>query len=214
MPELNPEEILKVLEDQALEDEIRDVAAMSDAELHEELRAAGVDPKSAHAAAQDVARRALRAGGEQPPAEQGWVRAPPPTPRWALMPSWAALVAASISAAAVGGGTIYALGRLHHPDEPPIIIALDGSAENGGKALAQRIREQAIESCHSAQWQECVDSLTAARALDPAGDADPRVQAAWRSAQDALARPREPQKIAPDSKEAHPPPARDLKDMK
>ncbi len=58
----NPEDILKVLEEQALEDDIREVAASSDAELDEELRAAGVDPKEAHAAGCELAARAVEGG--------------------------------------------------------------------------------------------------------------------------------------------------------
>src|SRR5260370_8702958 len=47
MARRNPEEILSVLEQQALEDEMREIAKMSDADLDEELRRAGVDPQEA-----------------------------------------------------------------------------------------------------------------------------------------------------------------------
>jgi len=77
--------------------------------------------------------------------------------------------------------------RLSHRDDKPIDIALDGSTKREVKPSADRIRVRALDACDRAQWQECIDGLTAARALDPEGDADPRVQAAWRSAQRALA---------------------------
>lgn len=51
---------------------------------------------------------------------------------------------------------------------------------------ARSLRELAFESCDRSAWQDCLDRLDEARALDPAGDADPRVGAARRRATDAL----------------------------
>jgi hypothetical protein len=216
MSQRSPEEILKILEDQAFEDEIRDVAAMRDGDLDEALRAAGIDPKTAHASGRDMAARAMRASSQQSLGGEGWVRPPPAPPRRALSPPWSTLLVASLSAA-VAGGTMYALARRHH-DENPIVMTPDGSSKKEAKALAQRIRGHALESCHESQWQDCADGLTAARALDPEGDADPRVQAAWQSAQGALAKPQEPETVPRDLKEdprdlkeSPPPSARDPK---
>src|SRR5260370_40946699 len=58
MSQRSPEEILKELEEQALEDDARELAAMSNAELDHELAAAGIDPQKATPPPQ-----ALRGGG-------------------------------------------------------------------------------------------------------------------------------------------------------
>jgi hypothetical protein len=73
MSQRNPEEILNILEDQALEDEIRAIAAMSDAELDGALRAAGADPGAVRAAGREVAMRAMRATEMQTAGGEAWV---------------------------------------------------------------------------------------------------------------------------------------------
>ena len=85
---------------------------------------------------------------------------------------------------------MYALGRLSRPDEKPNDLSVDASPERETKPSAERIRQRALEACDRGEWQECRDGLTAARALDPQGDADPRVQTAWTRVRQAL----EPQK--------------------
>jgi hypothetical protein len=46
---------------------------------------------------------------------------------------------------------------------------------------ARAIRETAFKACEGKRWVECGDGLAQARDLDPEGDADARVQAAWKA---------------------------------
>jgi hypothetical protein len=124
MSERNPEEVLKVLEEQALEDEMREVAKMSDAALDDELRNAGIDPK-----------RAVK-------------RAAPPqrTPRFST--TWVALVAAVSAAAAMlawEGPQLVA--RWTHPPAP---TPAPHEARPPEPTLAERVstlREEAGAAC-------------------------------------------------------------------
>jgi RNA polymerase sigma factor (sigma-70 family) len=51
---------------------------------------------------------------------------------------------------------------------------------------AAELRRDALQKCDAKAWQECLDGLDAARALDPAGDGDPKVRAARDVASKAL----------------------------
>jgi DNA-directed RNA polymerase specialized sigma24 family protein len=52
---------------------------------------------------------------------------------------------------------------------------------------AAELRDDALRKCDAEAWQECLDGLDAAKALDPAGDNDSRVGAARARAKAALA---------------------------
>ena len=49
-------------------------------------------------------------------------------------------------------------------------------------ARAEKLRETAYAACAAGRWRVCQGMLHAAKNLDPAGDADPRVQAAYLAA--------------------------------
>jgi hypothetical protein len=198
MSQRKPEEILKILEDQALEDEIEEVAKMSDAQLDDALRVAGIAPNAVRAAGREIGTQATRGAPQQAPPE-AWVSAPPTAPSRSVGAWWRVPLAAALAAAAIAA-TIYAAGHMGQRDASPIEIGPDGSST----APAERIRVSALEACDRGQWQECVDGLSVARSLDPAGDADPRVQAAWRAARAALEHDR-PAAPHPDSKTLRPP---------
>jgi hypothetical protein len=51
---------------------------------------------------------------------------------------------------------------------------------------AETLRGQALAACEKASWAACERDLDEARAIDPAGDADPRVQATRAAALAAL----------------------------
>jgi RNA polymerase sigma factor (sigma-70 family) len=51
---------------------------------------------------------------------------------------------------------------------------------------AAELRQDALKKCDGRAWQECLDGLDAARALDPAGDGDPSVKAARARAKNGL----------------------------
>ncbi len=198
MAKRNPEETLKLLEDQAFQDQLGDVAAMSDRELDDALRMAGVDVAAAHSAGRRIAAEAVKAGRARLAIGEGWVSAPPPAPRRSSGGRWVVLFAASLTAAFIGG-IIYEAGRMHHTEDNVPDRSMDsGPADNA--ATAERLRARALAACQGAQWQECANGLTAARALDPRGDAQPRVQAAWRAARDGLAAQEPRRAPIPDSK--------------
>jgi hypothetical protein len=160
MSEGNPEELLKLLEEQAAEDEMRDVAKMSDAELDAELRNAGIDPEQVAAGAR---RRTIRA-----PAV------------WA-----AVLAAASLGGLfAWKGAELEALwkrepSRHDSPNEqvsPEMTLAAKGA----------KLRAEAFASCGRREWLACLDKLDAAREIDPKGDQDARVRISRETAIDAM----------------------------
>src|SRR5579863_10515712 len=91
MSKHRPEEVLAVLEEQAAEDEARAVAKMSDAELDEELRRAGIDPDKALS---EVPAAPGATVAESAPVSAEPARAPRPRARWSTAWIGAAAVAA------------------------------------------------------------------------------------------------------------------------
>jgi hypothetical protein len=87
-----------------------------------------------------------------------------------------AFLAARITAAAVVGGVLV---FIFAPPKvgPPVVI--HDKPEWNDATLATAARELAFKRCAASDWEACLHDLDEARRLDPAGDADPRVQAAW-----------------------------------
>jgi hypothetical protein len=100
-------------------------------------------------------------------------RRPAPPPR--RMGTWL-LVAATVALAAWRHDDVFAWlappRRDIGPDRPPV----DESPLP--KERAAELRRTALAQCDAMSWFACVAGLDSARELDPAGDADPRVQAA------------------------------------
>jgi hypothetical protein len=69
---------------------------------------------------------------------------------------------------------------------------------------AVALREKAFDACHDGLWTECEDTLIEAKKLDPAGDMNPRVQAAHKAALEGMSRdlrkPGPDRKPLPDTK--------------
>jgi RNA polymerase sigma factor (sigma-70 family) len=79
-------------------------------------------------------------------------------------------------------------GEVAHPAPP------DRPEEEGTPAhRAAALRSKAASECGALQWRACLKSLDDARGIDPAGDAEPRVQRLRHDAEAGLAReqPRE-----------------------
>jgi len=172
MADLSPAELWKVLQEQAdedtwLEQQTREVAAMSDAALDDELRRAGYD-------LDDVTKQASALYLKIAPAEAPSAVVPPAAPRVeraGRRRPVAAWVAAAASAAAVTGGLVYtalqeglpAHGRPDAaPSAPPSIAAAD-------------LRARAAAALDQGRPDECVRLLDDARKLDPEGDTAPDV---------------------------------------
>jgi hypothetical protein len=158
-----------------LEEEADRLATMSDEDFEREMSALP-DPAHVPTAEELLARgaelatkRAEGAGGGA--ASSAKVKTLPVRPRRA---QW---VMAFVAAAAVFALVIAGVVR-----KPDIVSA----PSPGHEARAAKLREEAFAACDARQWRACEDKLGEARKLDRAGDADPRVQAAYKAAFDRL----------------------------
>jgi hypothetical protein len=114
---LQPHEIWDALERASLEDEAERIAALSDAELDQELVRGGLDPEAVRARGAEIGR-SLAATQEEAIEPVAWVSAPPPPmPIQAFDRRWVLLLAAALALAGLGGGAV-ALG-IFKRSEPP-----------------------------------------------------------------------------------------------
>jgi hypothetical protein len=167
-----PEELWKAVEKAALDDEMEQAASMSVADAEKELAAAGFDVEAEKAEAR-AWREELLGGSAatpaKPPLSLAQVRSLRPPPRRPIV-LWLAAAATSL---AVGGGWVFArLGPEVVGQPPP-----PGPSD---------LRHQAFDACHTSRWQQCLARFDEAARLDPAGDADPEVQAQRATALKAL----------------------------
>lgn len=117
--------------------------------------------------------------------------------RW-MKERWLAELAAA--AALVVAGLV--LWRVLRRDEPitlpdPEPIPTGTASPDPSLERARALRVAAFEACDRSDWKGCLDGLDEAKALDPAGDADPRVGSARARAAEALKDQDAPQKDAP-----------------
>jgi hypothetical protein len=71
-----------------------------------------------------------------------------------------------VAGALAAGSMIYLAAR------PPDLV---GSAPLDDHVGAEKVRDQALARCAAKQWAACAGALDRARAMDPAGDDEPRV---------------------------------------
>jgi hypothetical protein len=193
----SPEEILKAIDDAEFDVAVEQVLAMSPEERRRELETNGVDMEALHAEADAFYARLHKDEGVEPTAHRPdpeahsgegiavWEAGVSARVRRRVRPRWAGLLAAALGAAAIGAtATLPAL--LAKRDERPSPIDFQSSATASQRPSPRQLRERATSECREHQWQACVDDLTAARTLDPAGDADERVQAMWRDAREGV----------------------------
>ena len=176
MSKRHPEEILADLEEQAFEDEVRAIAKMSDAELDDELRRAGVDPEQALENV-PAAPGAFAPAGNGPASERArnTSRAPRRRARWSI--AWiggAVAVAACLA-------LVLALQQKDDGHE-------DAVAAHGRDAVreASELRDKALAACDREEWAICQINLDAAKRLDPQGEESARVVRARQAVHDAL----------------------------
>jgi hypothetical protein len=132
-----------------------------------------------------IGERAMRAAGERSADGDAWVTAAPPATRRSVAPRWTVLLAAALAAVVVGGAPI-AVRLLSKQGDRPTQNRPDASPTATAAPSPQQIRERALEACDRQQWAECLNGLDGARELDPAGDRDPRIQAARRDATEGM----------------------------
>jgi hypothetical protein len=185
------EELFELLEEQAADDEAERILALSNEELDAELRAEGFDPAAVRRKGAEIGERAMRAGGATQGLTEGpgWVSAqPPPSTASSAGLRWAWLASAALVAVFVGAVPVV-VARLAKPHELAMRMDASPSATSSAAQSPQEVRERGLAACDQHRWQECLDGLGAARGLDPAGDKDARVQAAWRAALEAIRLP-------------------------
>jgi len=177
MSKRHPEEILAVLEEQAAEDEARAIAKMSDADLDEELRRAGVDPEQALASA-PAAPDAPAPAGSAPTSASPRSTSREHGRRTRRSVAWTGAVVA-----AAGLAIVFAL----RPKDDRHEEVLAGHGRNSERA-ASELRDQAFAACDRAEWALCQTILDAAERLDPRGEDSARVVRARQAVRDALSR--------------------------
>jgi hypothetical protein len=164
------------------------LANLSDAVVDAELAAAGFSPDDAGKLLDDaLATPARPAAPEAPDARvvvTGKVdrpRRPPPPSPWPVF----ALVAACALAVLL----IWKRDDVSALLAPPSgDIGPDRPSPPKPEQLreAKRLRNEGLADCANGFWELCQDKLDHARAIDPAGDADPNVQAARKQAAAAV----------------------------
>jgi len=166
MTKLTDSELWDALEEDAIDDEMEAVLAKTPEERRRDLREAGFDLEKVHAQADALVAEPTR------PAKV--VVLHPWRKRVAIALSTAAALAAAIGVIAqMSTPAIVGHGR---PDDPPAV-------------RAEALRQDARAACGARRWPVCLDRLNEARALDPAGDEAPEIQALRRSAGDPAAHP-------------------------
>jgi RNA polymerase sigma factor (sigma-70 family) len=99
---------------------------------------------------------------------------------------WAAQVAA-LAALGILAAALYAW--LHrppvHPTPPGPVLQVEDAVQVA-RRNGRRLREEALRACSQGHWEECLDGLDHARALDPDGDATPDVREARRQIADVM----------------------------
>jgi hypothetical protein len=168
-------EVWQALDKVTADAELARLDAQSDEELDRALREAGIDP----AEAAKIGLEALAKACDKAPTAPD---TPPIAPKASRPPRkvhWGARLAAAAAVAIV----VAAIAMRRHVAEP---YTIGPDTEIATKLdRAARLRSDAYGVCEQGLWALCEDKLDAARAIDPAGDTDPRVLAARREVYDA-----------------------------
>jgi hypothetical protein len=153
------------------------IEGLSDKELEEELRGAGIDPGEADAIFERASKEAARREAADAVREAARRRR-----------TWSILVAATLAVLlllmAWRGREVVAFLR----GEPDTIEPdrWGPRKEPTPVERAAQLREQALAACAQSAWEACRQKLDEARGLDPAGEADPRVKKARADVENAM----------------------------
>jgi hypothetical protein len=198
MSERTPEEIWKVIEeqgkeDQALEDEIRAVMALSEEELKAELRAAGVDPAKVEKTAVELVKANPPGTGAAPAPASAPASASASAPlrvverggggstkglgpgRRSRVPIWTAMAAAAavVGLLLPGAGPVVVAWWNGGPQPAPGPSHIEGPPKPPQLTPVEQaalLRKEGLAACDEAQWLLCQQKLEEARKLDPQGD--------------------------------------------
>jgi hypothetical protein len=176
---LPPHEAWDAVANMAIDDEARRLEGLSQEELDREVAATGRDPaaertKGAALAARLLAERAARAGegaGARAPADGPAVSRGPRSARriWLLAAALALAVLLAFESSTI-------VAWLEGPTPAPT-IGPTPEREPPPTQVAARARDEARDACQKEQWGLCARKLDEAKALDPAGETQPGVQA-------------------------------------
>jgi hypothetical protein len=180
-------QVWQQLLDEAGEDSIASVLAMTPEQVEAELAGLGTGAGEERAKAdqflEDLASGALETGSPARalrPLEQ---QPPPKLSERRRRPRTALVLLAAATTAAAAGGLAYSL--LHQapappqpsPQPPPTPApSVTESPVVPDLVAAADWRKKAVAACNGAQWADCLADLDRARALDPAGDDAPFVK--------------------------------------
>jgi hypothetical protein len=194
-----PAELWTAIERVADEAELARIDALGDEELDRELRQAGIDPDAAAGVVKEGLSRSRApaplgvtsaearsqpapSASRNTPGPRGSRGANEPRARAVRWVAWAA-------AAALVGAVALVLARRDDGVAQPAPADAAPRDPEAQRREAARLRAEASDACARSQWTRCEENLDQARALDPAGEADPSV-ARLRDAVRAAARPR------------------------
>jgi hypothetical protein len=160
-------EVWTALEEEDVDAEIEAALAMTPEERRGELRAAGFDLDEVHARAD-----ALGAGPahSKPVARVRTLRR--------------VLIIAPVALALAAGVAVVVRPYLAFDDRLTAPAPIDEQA-----ARAAALRTKASDACGAHRWDECIEKLDEARALDPRGDNDREPQALRRMANEGRGTP-------------------------
>jgi hypothetical protein len=190
---VSPVEAWKAIDAMASQQELDRIKGLGEKELDEELVAAGFDPAEVRTIGQEAIEKAAReagieGAGEKPtpvqaeasPGQRSGAQVEPLPSRPRKM-RWFALSATAAIAAAVIAAMSGPANVARAPtgaDAPETGVAVPAT-ESGLQQRAAQLRDEAFKACEKAQWGACLERLDAAKRLDPAGEANPRVRG-WR----------------------------------
>jgi hypothetical protein len=153
------------------DEELARLEKLSEKELEDELRAAGIDrvPSTEELMARAAARAARSAAKQPTPAK------PPEA------------APATVTALPVRQRrSVWAIGLLAAALSITLIVMSTGGVGTPHHESAAELREQAYTACGAHDWRKCETKLDDARTIDPKGENEPRVIAARKAIHDAL----------------------------
>ncbi len=192
---IQPRHPWEVVEDLMAEAEVQRIEALTDEELRAELRAVGIDPEKVPSPEAFVERgKAIaRSRKSQSPAARApeMVRTMPSAGNTrhgsesAGLRRQALWLAAAVFLLVVGGIALAERSTFAtwfaKPPVPHDIAPLDDEEQRRLTATqahdaAEKARDHAERACGAELWEMCRDKLDEAKALDAAGESEPRVQ--------------------------------------
>jgi hypothetical protein len=176
-----PHQVWQQLLDEAGEDAIEAVLALTPEQVEAELAGAGLDVAEERGKAERFLED-LAAGGQTAAqaVEAVEPRLPLPLAARRRRPRTALVLLAAATAAAAAGGLAYsALHRSPAPPAPspqpsPSPVPVPPAVPD--LVAASDLRQKAAAACEAQRWDDCLADLDRARALDPAGDDAPPVK--------------------------------------